>query len=89
VPLVPERSIAVDRSVIPLGSPVWIETSLPDQAQTGYRRLTHAQDTGGAIKGQVRADLFWGRGERAEQMAGRMKQPLRLFVLLPKDPAAR
>lgn len=89
VTLMPERSIAVDRSVIPLGTPVWIETSLPDEGQTTYRRLTHAQDTGGAIKGQVRVDMFWGRGERAETMAGRMKQPLRLFVLLPKDPPRR
>jgi membrane-bound lytic murein transglycosylase A len=89
VPLVPERSIAVDRSVIPLGAPVWIETRLPDEQQTRYHRLTHAQDTGGAIRGQVRVDLFCGQGERAELMAGRMKQPLRLFVLLPKYPTPK
>lgn len=82
VPLVAERTIAVDRSVISLGLPVWLETTLPGSDQP-YRRLVLAQDTGGAIKGHVRADLFWGQGERAEHMAGLMKQPGRLYVLKP------
>ncbi|MGB1239310.1 MAG: murein transglycosylase A [Pseudomonadales bacterium] len=83
VPLTAERSVAVDRSIIPLGSPIWLDTQLPG-AQQPYRRLVFAQDTGGAINGPVRADLFFGRGERAKTLAGEMKQPGSLFVLLPK-----
>ena len=84
VPLTPERSIAVDRNVIPLGAPVWLQTTLPDENASPFNQLMLAQDTGGAIKGNVRADVFWGRGDVAEQMAGRMKQAGQLFVLLPK-----
>ncbi|MDJ0955864.1 MAG: MltA domain-containing protein [Arenicellales bacterium] len=83
VPLVAERAIAVDRSVIPLGLPVWLETTVPGSKEP-YRRLVLAQDTGGAIKGHVRADLFWGQGPQAERMAGLMKEEGRLFVLKPK-----
>lgn len=82
VALSPQRSIAVDRNVIPLGSPVWLDTILPE-SELPYRRLVLAQDTGGAIKGHVRADLFWGHGEHAERMAGLMKQSGRLYVLQP------
>lgn len=82
VPLTAERSIAVDRDVIPLGTPIWLDTTTP-KAQP-YRRLVMAQDTGGAIAGFVRADLFWGHGQHAEEMAGNMKQPGRLYALLPK-----
>ena len=84
VPLVAERTIAVDRNVIPLGLPVWLDTTFPVTDQP-YRRLVLAQDTGGAIKGHVRADLFWGQGDRAEHMAGLMKQPGRLYVLKPRS----
>ena len=84
VTLTPERSIAVDRNVIPLGAPVWLQTTLPDEAQSPLNQLMLAQDTGGAIKGHVRADVFWGRGGEAEKMAGLMKQPGELFVLLPR-----
>ncbi len=84
VPLTPERSLAVDAGVIPLGAPLWIETTLPDARRPGYHRLVLAQDTGGAIRGPVRVDLFWGRGKRAERMAGTMKQDGRIYVLLPK-----
>ena len=84
VALTPRRSIAVDRNVIPLGAPVWLQTTLPDEAQSPLNRLMLAQDTGGAIKGHVRADVFWGRGFEAERMAGLMKQPGELFVLLPR-----
>jgi len=84
VPLTPERSIAVDPHHIPLGSPVWLDTTLPGaSAPPTYRRLVFAQDTGGAIKGAVRADLFFGFGERAEYLAGHMKQPGRLYLLRP------
>ncbi len=84
VPLTAQRSLAVDRNVIPLGVPVWLDTTRPGTNSEPYRRLVLAQDTGGAIKGPVRADLFWGHGASAERMAGLMKQPGRLFVLLPK-----
>jgi membrane-bound lytic murein transglycosylase A len=91
VPLMAERSIAVDRRVIKLGSPVWLDTTLPEPGPTEkakkqeipYRRLVFAQDTGGAISGSIRADLFWGRGQRAEEYAGRMRQPGSLYILQP------
>ena len=83
VALVPERSIAVDPRSVPYGTPVWIDTTEPLTA-TPLRRLVLAQDTGSAIVGAVRADYFWGWGERAEQQAGRMKQSLRMWVLWPK-----
>ena len=84
VALTPRRSIAVDRNVIPLGAPVWLQTTLPNEAQSPLNQLMLAQDTGGAIKGHVRADVFWGRGDEAEEMAGLMKQQGKLFVLLPR-----
>ena len=74
-PLTPERSIAIDPAVIPLGTPIWLQTTLPDNPEQPLNRLYIAQDTGGAIKGPLRADIFWGNGDRAEQMAGIMKQP--------------
>lgn len=85
VPLTPLRSIAVDRGEIPLGSPVWIVAKHP---LTGapIRRLVLAQDTGGAIKGPARADLFWGWGEEAAEAAGRMKETATLYVLEPAAP---
>jgi len=87
VALTPERSVAVDKRYIPLGSPVWLETTLPSaskQDDSKFRQLTFAQDTGGAIKGGVRADVFWGRGKRAEDIAGHMKQQGRLWILQPR-----
>ncbi len=83
VPLTAERSAAVDAAVIPLGTPLWLDTTLPDGTAQPYRRLLLAQDTGGAIKGAVRADVFFGHGPQAERLAGNMKQPGRLFALLP------
>jgi membrane-bound lytic murein transglycosylase A len=83
VALSAERSIAVDPNAIPLGTPVWLDTTEPLTA-TPLRRLVLAQDTGSAITGAVRVDYFWGSGERAEQQAGRMKQPLRLWALWPR-----
>ncbi len=83
VALTPGRSIAVDRSFITLGTPVWIDTT---NAINGLaiQRLMVAQDTGGAIKGPVRADLFIGWGPEAAELAGRMKQPGTQFLLLPR-----
>ena len=83
VPLTPGRSIAVDPQSVPYGTPVWLDTSEPLSAAP-LRRLVVAQDTGSAIIGAVRADYFWGWGEAAEAQAGRMKQPLRYWVLWPK-----
>ncbi|MDR3322622.1 MAG: MltA domain-containing protein, partial [Zoogloeaceae bacterium] len=87
VPLTPERSIAIDPRHIPLGAPVWLATTHPNSRRS-LNRLVMAQDTGGAIKGGVRADFFWGFGKQAGESAGRMKQSGRLWVLLPKESAA-
>jgi membrane-bound lytic murein transglycosylase A len=83
VPLLPQRSIAVDPSFIPLGSPVWLDTVLPGSEPRPFRRLEFAQDTGGAIRGPARADLFLGFGQNAEQLAGAMRSRGKLYVLLP------
>jgi membrane-bound lytic murein transglycosylase A len=83
VPLTPGRSIAVDPLSSPYGAPVWLDTTEP-LSNTPLRRAVMAQDTGTAITGAVRADYFWGWGEQAENQAGRMKQPLRLWVLWPR-----
>ncbi len=88
VPLTPERSAAVDPRYIPLGAPVFLATTWPNSDRP-LHRLMMAQDTGGAIKGPVRADFFWGMGDEAGREAGRMKQPLKLWVLLPvAEPAS-
>ena len=83
VPLTGEYSLAVDPRTIPLGLPVYLATTYPNDSAP-LNRLMLAQDTGGAIKGAVRADFFWGFGERAAALAGRMKQPGRMWVLFPK-----
>jgi membrane-bound lytic murein transglycosylase A len=83
VPLTAQRSIAVDPQSVPYGTPVWLDTTEPLSAQP-LQRLTLAQDTGSAITGAVRADFFWGEGANAEAQAGRMKQPLRMWVLWPR-----
>ena len=86
VALTPGRSIAVDRSYIALGTPVWLDTT---NAINGLaiRRLMVAQDTGGAIKGPVRADIFLGWGPEAAELAGRMKQPGAQYLLVPRGAA--
>lgn len=83
IPLTPGRSIAVDPRFIPLGTPVFLVTTHPDTDEP-LRRLVLAQDTGGAIKGPVRADLFWGTGTQAGESAGRMRQDGRLWMLWPR-----
>jgi membrane-bound lytic murein transglycosylase A len=83
VPLTAERSIAVDPRVIPLGVPVYLATTWPNSPQP-LNRLMVAQDTGGAINGGVRADFFWGFGDGAGSLAGKMRQAGRMWVLLPK-----
>lgn len=86
VPLTPGVSLAVDNAFIGYHVPVWLTTDRP-----ALQRLMVAQDTGGAIKGVVRGDVFWGRGAEAERLAGQMRATGRLFVLLPKEwtPPAR
>ncbi|MFZ3040458.1 MAG: MltA domain-containing protein [Thiobacillus sp.] len=83
VPLTGGRSIAVDPRFIPLGAPVFLATTQPNSPRP-LNRLVMAQDTGSAIRGGVRADFFWGFGDKAGELAGRMKQRGRLWVLLPK-----
>lgn len=82
VALTAGRSIAVDPQFIPLGAPVFLATTYPE-SEVPLTKLVMAQDTGGAIRGLVRADLFWGFGSGAEQSAGKMKQPGRLWLLWP------
>ena len=88
VPLTPGRSLAVDLRYLPLGAPLWLASRMPSPRQEEpdpkLRRLFIAQDTGGAIRGIVRGDVFWGFGEEAESLAGRMKHRGRYWVLLPK-----
>lgn len=88
VPLTAERSIAIDPRSVPLGAPVFLATTRPNSAQA-MNRLVLAQDTGGAIKGAVRADFFWGFGKEAGELAGRMKQSGRMWVLLPPEAAVK
>lgn len=84
VPLTPERSIAVDPASIPLGTPVFLQTTRP-LTNAPMNRLVFAQDTGSAIKGGVRADYFWGLGDDAGELAGKMKQAGRMWLLLPNS----
>ncbi|MGB8600364.1 MAG: murein transglycosylase A [Burkholderiales bacterium] len=86
VSLTAERSIAVDQRVIPLGVPVFLATTFPGSKKP-LQRLMLAQDTGGAINGGVRADFFWGFGDKAGEQAGMMKQSGKMWVLLPKGMA--
>jgi membrane-bound lytic murein transglycosylase A len=88
VPLTEGRSLAVDPRTIPLGAPVFLATRWPG-TERSLNRLMVAQDTGGAIKGAVRADYFWGFGAPALAQAGRMRERGRLWVLLPPELAPK
>jgi len=87
------RSLAVDRRHLPLGVPLWLDATAPPTTGTGpdrpLRRVVVAQDTGGAIRGPVRGDVFWGHGPEAEAVAGHMKHQGRYFILLPLAVAER
>jgi membrane-bound lytic murein transglycosylase A len=87
VPLTPGRSIAVDPRSVPYGTLVWIDTTKP-LSNAPLRRLVVAQDTGSAIVGPVRADYFWGWGGDSAEQAGRMRQPLRMWALWPREPVS-
>jgi membrane-bound lytic murein transglycosylase A len=89
IPLTPGRSLAVDLTHHTLGTPIWLATSSPSpkpgEPDRRLRRLLVAQDTGGAIRGPIRGDVFWGFGPDAEAIAGRMKNRGKMWVLLPKS----
>jgi membrane-bound lytic murein transglycosylase A len=87
VPLTPQRSIAVDPAFIPLGSAVFLSTTWPNTTQP-LARLVFAQDIGSAVKGRVRADFFWGFGDAAGELAGKMKQAGQMWLLLPRPDVA-
>jgi membrane-bound lytic murein transglycosylase A len=82
VPITAGRSIAIDARYIPLGAPLFLATTWPNTSRP-LNRLMVAQDTGGAIRGGVRGDFFWGFGDEAGAQAGRMRQTGRMWVLLP------
>lgn len=87
VPLTAGRSMAIDRRFHRYGLPMWLDTSIPDEngrKRRKYRRIMIAQDTGAAIKGAIRGDIFFGTGEAAGAVAGRVKERGRLHLLLPK-----
>jgi membrane-bound lytic murein transglycosylase A len=87
--LTPARSLAVDRAYIPLGAPIWLEADEQFVANESVHRLVIAQDTGGAIKGPVRGDLFWGAGRAAGNRAGEMDARGHYYLLLPRSLADR
>ncbi|MGE5493214.1 MAG: murein transglycosylase A [Actinomycetota bacterium] len=88
IPLTAERSLAIDPRTIPLGAPIFLSSTRPNSSQP-LNRLMLAQDTGGAIKGAVRADFFWGFGKEAGEQAGRMRQAGKLWVFLPPEAAPK
>ncbi|WP_370260721.1 murein transglycosylase A [Limnobacter sp.] len=83
VPLTAELSVAIDRQRVPYGSLLWVESSNPVTGKP-IEQAALAQDTGGAIRGRVRADYYWGTGEAAGQAAGLMRQPLHMWLFWPK-----
>jgi membrane-bound lytic murein transglycosylase A len=89
VVLTPGRSLAVDTRFVSLGTPVWVDTVDPIAPESPLRRLMVAQDTGGAIRGPLRGDVFWGHGDAAAARAGRMQSEARLILLLPAALPAR
>jgi membrane-bound lytic murein transglycosylase A len=92
VPLTPAASLAIDERFHPFGAPVYVATTVPDPNSTkpdrSFQRLLIAQDTGGAIKGPARGDIFFGAGTDAEAIAGRLNAHGQLFVFVPKAAAA-
>ncbi len=83
LPLTPQRSVAIDPTQLPLGAPIFLSTTQPN-TDIPMQRLVMAQDTGGAIRGAIRVDYFFGFGTEAAENAGRMKQRGNVWVLLPK-----
>lgn len=87
IPLIGQRSVAIDTAFVPLGSPLYLATDYPASTKP-LERLVFAQDTGAAIKGAARTDFYWGTGDEAGAMAGRMKQRGDMWVLWPKQAGA-
>jgi membrane-bound lytic murein transglycosylase A len=85
IKLTAQRSLAIDRSIIPYGFPVYLSADVTDLSGKPFKRLMMAQDTGGAIRGPVRGDVFWGAGAAAEGKAGPMKAQGRYWFLIPKS----
>jgi peptidoglycan lytic transglycosylase A len=88
IPLTPGRSLAVDKRIHLYGTPIWIEAQLPiesEKPETRFRRLLFAQDTGSAIVGPARADIYFGHGEEVSHIAGRIKQYGQFVMLMPKN----
>jgi membrane-bound lytic murein transglycosylase A len=85
VVLTPGRSLAIDRAFLAMGLPIWLDAEDPLDPAARLQRLVVAQDTGGAIRGVVRGDVFWGHGADAAERAGRMRSQGRYWVLLPRD----
>jgi membrane-bound lytic murein transglycosylase A len=82
--LTSERSLAIDHTYYPYGLPIWLDAAHPVEDNAPLRRLMIGQDTGGAIRGPVRGDVFWGYGAQAEALAGKMKSTGKMTVLLPR-----
>ena len=88
IPLTPWRSLAVDPSMHVYGTPIWIDAKFPitgDLPQDTFQHLMFAQDTGSAIRGTARADIYFGHGEDTPHIAGRIKQFGKFVMLMPKD----
>lgn len=86
IPLIPKANVAADPGVMPLGAPVWVETTVVGER---FAKLMVAADTGGAIRGANRFDIFFGAGEEAARKAGPLSSPLTALILLPKSAAER
>ncbi|MDB2682761.1 murein transglycosylase A [Alphaproteobacteria bacterium] len=86
IALTAQRSLAIDHSLLPYGVPLWVDIEPPQEGQPRLQRIMMAQDTGGAIRGPVRGDVFWGYGATAEKLAGAMKSKGKYWILLPKTP---
>lgn len=87
IPLIAQRSVAVDPTFVPLGSPLFLSTTQPGSTEP-LQTVVFAQDTGAAIKGAARTDFFWGSGPEAGNLAGKMKQQGEVWILWPKQAGA-
>ena len=89
VPLTPERSLAIDHNVLPYGLPIWLDTTVQpgEEHYASLDKLMITQDRGGAIKGPLRGDIFFGQGDKAAERAGKQKFTGRWIALIPKEVA--
>ena len=85
VSLTPGRSLAIDPKFIPYGTPIWLDLRAPIFKKSTFQGLLIAQDTGAAIRGPVRGDIFFGRGILAAKQAGHLKHRGKVFLLIPQD----